>query len=66
MPMKGIGCWHPVFPARIDDIWMLASAGVKWIEASLSRGSTEEIELVVIEQIWENGDFGGLRRHKAA
>ncbi len=21
-----IGCWHPAFPARIDDIWMLASA----------------------------------------
>ena len=68
MPMEGIGCWHPVFPARIDDIWMLASAGVKWIE-SLMRSSTEDTEdeeLIVFEQIWENGNFGGLRRHKVA
>lgn len=36
MPWAGAGCWHPVFPARVDDIWLLAAAGVKqilgWIE----------------------------------
>jgi len=65
MPMEGIGCWHPVFPARIDDIWMLASAGVKWIETSIRQDSTEDPELVVFEQIWENGNFNGLRKQRA-
>jgi hypothetical protein len=27
-PMEGIGCWHPVFPARADEIWLMASAAV--------------------------------------
>jgi hypothetical protein len=64
MPMEGIGCWHPVFPARIDDIWMLASAGIKWIESQM-ESSVNDIELVVFEQIRENGKFEGLRKQKA-
>jgi hypothetical protein len=62
--MEGIGCWHPVFPARIDDIWMLASAGIKWIESQM-ESSVNDIELVVFEQIRENGKFEGLRKQKA-
>jgi len=27
-PMEGVGCWHPVFPARVDEIWLMASAAV--------------------------------------
>jgi hypothetical protein len=27
-PMEGIGCWHPVFPARADQVWLMASAAV--------------------------------------
>jgi hypothetical protein len=61
MPMEGIGCWHPVFPARIDDIWMLASAGIKWIESSITQNSPENPEFVVFEQIWKDGHFYGLR-----
>jgi hypothetical protein len=32
LPRDGIGCWHPTFPARSDDIWMAASIAVKNIE----------------------------------
>lgn len=28
-PREGIGCWNPVFPARSDDIWLLAAAAIK-------------------------------------
>jgi hypothetical protein len=63
MPMEGIGCWHPVFPARVDDIFLLASAGVKWIETSLMELATNKPEFVVFEQIIESGIFGGLRKY---
>ncbi len=32
LPREGIGCWHPLFPARIDDIWLMASLAVKLFE----------------------------------
>lgn len=32
LPRDGIGCWHPTFPARSDDIWIAAAVSVKNIE----------------------------------
>ncbi len=31
LPREGLGCWHPVFPARADDVWLMSSVGVKCI-----------------------------------
>lgn len=31
-PWAGIGCWHPIFPARVDDVRLFASIVVKRIE----------------------------------
>jgi hypothetical protein len=28
-PMEGVGCWHPVFPARVDEVWLMAAAAVE-------------------------------------
>ncbi|ASA24286.1 ThiF family adenylyltransferase [Paenibacillus donghaensis] len=33
LPRDGIGCYHPLFPARSDDIWMMAGLAIKEIEA---------------------------------
>ena len=60
LPWEGIGCWHPLFPARIDDVWMMASAAIKTIEGSL-ESLAEEPVLSVIEQTLEDGRFTGLR-----
>ena len=60
LPWEGIGCWHPLFPARVDDIWMMASAAIKIIEANLESLAGEPV-LSVIEQINEDGRFTGLR-----
>lgn len=60
MPMEGIGCWHPVFPARNDDIWLLASSGIKWLEASLLDGAFKENQIATFEQVHENGMFTGV------
>jgi hypothetical protein len=61
LPRGGIGCWHPVFPARADDFWLLASAAVKAIEQELE---TSEIvaRLLVFEQVSSDGKFAGVRR----
>ncbi len=47
LPWQGIGCWHPVFPARTDHVWATACHAVdtldRWCE-----GSHEGSELKVI------------------
>jgi len=56
----GIGCWHPAFPARIDDMWLFASAAVKYMEGYIStdkRGAT----FGVFEKVTNNGSFGGIK-----
>jgi hypothetical protein len=59
LPREGIGCWHPVFPARIDDIWLLASAAVKQVQTFLKTPFLHPI-LVTYEQKYENDVFIGI------
>ncbi|OYD89121.1 hypothetical protein CDG77_19950 [Nostoc sp. 'Peltigera membranacea cyanobiont' 213] len=61
LPREGIGCWHPVFPARIDDVWIMASIAVKHIESS-STSPPEKPNLAVFEQLYENGTFLGVHQ----
>lgn len=44
---EGIGCWHPVFPARADEIALLASSSVSLFAAAPVRQPT----LHVLERI---------------
>lgn len=60
LPREGIGCWHPLFPARIDDIWLMAAAATKSIEAVVSSPS-ETATFRVIEQVQDGDGFTGLR-----
>ncbi|NEO26393.1 MAG: hypothetical protein F6K03_05700 [Kamptonema sp. SIO4C4] len=39
-PWEGIGCWHPVFPARADDVWTLAGIAVREIDKHLLATSS--------------------------
>ena len=61
LPRAGIGCWHPVFPARADDVWMMASVAVKYIESVMTASPTEPM-LTVFEQQFEPDVFTGIRR----
>lgn len=47
-PLEGIGCWHPVFPARIDDIQSLAACTIRQLEIFLK--SKDQSKLVIIER----------------
>lgn len=59
LPREGIGCWHPLFPARVDDVWMMSSACIKLIE-SYYTGADSLNTFIVIEQ--RGGDmFEGLK-----
>lgn len=57
---EGAGCWHPVFPARADDIWLLAAASVKYLD-HIFRSPILRTTLTVFEQEAEEG-FSGLTR----
>lgn len=35
LPPEGIGCWHPAFPARIDQVWAWAGIAASVIEKAV-------------------------------
>lgn len=53
--MEGIGCWHPVFPARVDDIWKLGAVAVRAVEELIETPPADPV-LRVIEQSEETGE----------
>ena len=61
LPREGIGCWHPLFPARVDDIWVLAGITVKYLEGILSSSQLEP-NLTVFEQSYDETGFTGFRK----
>jgi len=60
LPREGVGCWHPIFPARADDVWLMAAAAVKHLEKAL--GGPAGAKLTVFEQKFEGGEFVGVQR----
>lgn len=63
LPADGIGCWHPVFPARADDIWLQVSACMKEIVDLLEQPiGSGAYKFTAFEQVIENGNFVGVRK----
>ncbi|MFQ5968800.1 MAG: ThiF family adenylyltransferase, partial [Acidimicrobiia bacterium] len=60
LPREGVGCWSPVFPARIDDIWMMAAVAVKDLEQSVASPPKEPV-LRVYVQDYKSGLFTRVR-----
>ncbi|MGI5837791.1 MAG: HesA/MoeB/ThiF family protein [Chloroflexota bacterium] len=65
-PWEGVGCWHPVFPARVDDIWMLASVATKHLIELMAQDLPVQSHLTVFEQQMDNGTFVGVRMMMSA
>lgn len=59
LPRDGVGCWHPLFPARVDDIWMLTAVAMKSIEEHLVNDTKDSL-LIIFEQRYEKGKFLGV------
>jgi molybdopterin/thiamine biosynthesis adenylyltransferase len=60
LPTEGTGCWHRLFPARIDDVWMMAAASIKFIEGSFSAALGTPL-LKTYEQVHGSDGFEGIR-----
>ncbi|MDE7423670.1 MAG: ThiF family adenylyltransferase [Lachnospiraceae bacterium] len=58
LPRNGIGCWHPTFPGRSDDIWLAATTSVKVIENYIISKSQKALSLIY-EQKENDGLFEG-------
>lgn len=58
LPRNGIGCWHPTFPARSDDVWLAAATAVKVIENYIITKSEKTLS-IVYEQRENDGIFEG-------
>ena len=63
-PWEGIGCHHPVFPARHDDVQLMAASAVKLIEEYLESGRNSS--LCTLSQNHNEGRFGGIVREETA
>lgn len=61
IPHDGIGCWHPAFPARCDDVWLMTAAAVKIVEAFV-QDNGQVAGLTVFRQKYVGGVFCGIEK----
>lgn len=61
MPWEGVGCWHPVFPARLDDIALLTSLAVKELAWRFERGEFSKDLSIWEQQLDDQGWLSGVR-----
>jgi molybdopterin/thiamine biosynthesis adenylyltransferase len=60
-PREGVGCWNPVFPARVDAIWLLAAAAIQYLVEVTSKDD-ESPRLTIFERVLEGEILQGVRR----
>ena len=60
-PREGVGCYHPVFPARCDDMWLWASIAVKDIAKGIDSSPSDPV-LRVYEQNEDEDGSVSIRR----
>lgn len=58
-PREGLGCWHPIFPARSDDVWLMAATALKAVERAIKKKENKPT-LLVYEQEWNGDLFTGV------
>lgn len=65
LPREGVGCWHPFFPARSDDVWLAASVAVKCL-AEWSQEQPIQPRFGVYEQHYGHDarHFTGVVQHE--
>ncbi|RYZ41266.1 MAG: ThiF family adenylyltransferase [Myxococcaceae bacterium] len=58
LPREGIGCWHPVFPARADDVMLAAAITVKTLVRSVKERPVTRLDTYSRDE--SDGDFQGV------
>ncbi|MFT3767497.1 MAG: ThiF family adenylyltransferase [Minicystis sp.] len=62
LPREGAGCWHPCWPARLDDVMLMAASASKLIENEVAAPSPPPSLLVFEKRAGVDGTFEGIRR----
>lgn len=60
LPPEGIGCWHPAFPARIDEVWTFGGIAASFIERVVQN--TPSSPALVVYERGSGDDVGTIRR----
>ena len=60
-PWEGVGCWHPVFPARVDQLALMASAAVGLLNNSWPIADGSAILHMFERTVDAQGCFNGIR-----
>ncbi len=55
----GIGCWHPAFPARVDEINLFASTALKCL-SNYFNSNSKYSRLAIFEQMNNTSSFYGI------
>ncbi|MFP2925386.1 HesA/MoeB/ThiF family protein [Pyxidicoccus sp. 3LG] len=58
LPREGLGCWHPVFPARADDVALAAAIAVKALVRTAAERPAARLD--VYEREEHEGYFRGV------
>lgn len=58
LAVEGIGCWHPVFPARSDDVWLAAATAVKAIDRYCEKDDQKTCFLVYTRLAEKDFEYG--------
>lgn len=61
-PWEGVGCFHPVFPARADQVWLMASAAVGLLEDQWPPATGSSAFHVFERTEDDDGRFTGIRK----
>jgi hypothetical protein len=61
-PREGVGCWHPVFPARSDDIWLLAAVATQHLDKHCGDTMEDGVLTVFEQAVDETGPCGVVKR----
>ena len=59
LPRDGPGCWDFRHPARIDDVWMMAAAAMRFFEQSVVHPPEAPTLVVLEQQTDDSGNFIG-------
>lgn len=59
LPKEGIGCWHPAFPGRFDDVTIWSGIAVKEIEKGMNGNSIDGVLAYKISND-PDGSFSGI------
>lgn len=61
LPREGVGCWHPVFPAKMYEVSLMASIAINYIETFINQEELSE-DFTAYETIYKNKQLIGVEK----